>query len=194
MQKTILNVIRSEAFAYRLNKINKNYPNLKQENHIRNCILELLNDDFLDSFHRAFAEHPREKSQRVDLSIVSLTDIERPFAIELKFQYTNDFKQFLNYESIIEKDFQRVLCNNECNMFILIISHWDKDDKKPYDKQWGIRPEHTLSRFLSLNENWKVNIENMFAKYEGGTLIESSLTVNEPYPTHYHFYIITRNA
>lgn len=194
MLENILNVIQSSSFSSRLNNINRNYSNLKQEHQIRNSILELLNDNFIDSSYKAFAEHPREKSQKIDLSIAKEYSSDPPYTIELKFQYTNDFKQFKGFDKIIIKDFDRSLYKKKCDMFVLIVSYWNKEDKVHYDNQWGIRPEHTMSKYLALNDNWQINIKNVFAIFEGVELHEvAPITVKDPYPTHYHFYIMTRN-
>ena len=40
----ILDIINSDSFKKNLVKINNNYNNLKQENHIRNYILEQINE------------------------------------------------------------------------------------------------------------------------------------------------------
>ena len=89
MVDRILQVIKSEIFRNRLASVNANYSNLKQENSIRNLILEIFNEDSsLNQFtHRAFAEHPRYKGSRVDLSIVEKLNPSDPFLVELKYQY-----------------------------------------------------------------------------------------------------------
>lgn len=196
MQHTIFTAINSEEFKTRLTRINDNYSNLKQENHIRNLILEILNSTYLEEGCRAFAEHPRELSRRVDLSIVQENNDRPPYTIELKFQYTNDYKQFLDYDRFIENDFERTFNSQKCDMFILIISHWDKKHKQAFEDRWGIHPKYTLSKYLSPNENWKVNVATLFNKYKNQdvSLTEVSITVDKPYTTHYHFYVMTRNV
>ncbi|MVN23164.1 PD-(D/E)XK nuclease family protein [Mucilaginibacter arboris] len=193
MREIVLKVVESDEFAHRLNYINRNYSNLKQENLIRNAVLELLNEKFLDNSNKAFAEHPREKGSKIDLSIVNDAEKDRPYSIEFKFQYTNDYKQFADYNHFIEKDFQRSIYKKQCDMFILIISSWDKDNKKDYDGKWGIKEEHSLSRFLSSNENWKTNVGNLFSNYSNVTLDIKEITVEEPYSTNYNLYIMSRD-
>ncbi len=193
MLQTILTTLESELFASRLNMINKNYPNLKQERHIRDSMLELLNEESLDNSYKAFAEHPRDVNRRVDLSIVKANSNEHPYSVELKFQYTNDYKQFLNYDRFVRNDFERSFNNKDCDMFILIVSHWEKKDKLDFDQKWGMSPNHSLSRYLSLNDNWKKNVQNLFSGYKDVTRNDFTLTVNDPYTTHYHFHVMSRN-
>jgi len=192
MKEKLLEILNSGAFKKKLNDININYPNLKQENVIRNSILELLNSNFQKSNPslKTFAEHPRDKSSRVDLSIINEHELLNPFLIEFKFQYTNDFKQFLDYERFVERDFQRIVCNKQSDLFILIISHWDKTDKHAFDKKWGLTSN--LSRFLSLEETWKKNIGNLLCKFENTELQELKIEVPQPYKTTYDFFIISR--
>lgn len=66
----ILDIINAKSFKEHLKKINSNYSNLKQENYIRNYILEELNQYLAithNTHYRAFAEHPRVNGYRVDL-------------------------------------------------------------------------------------------------------------------------------
>ena len=84
----ILDIINSDSFKKNLVKINNNYNNLKQENHIRNYILEQINEYLIANNcinHRAFAEHPRIDGCRVDLSIVNQECIKNPYKIEFKY-------------------------------------------------------------------------------------------------------------
>lgn len=186
----LLKAFRSQDFNRRLEIINKCYPNLKQELHIRNALLEILNTDVLPESQKAFAEHPRDKGSRVDLSIVERDKKEEPYLIEFKFQYTNDFKMFLDYERFIHRDFGRTVHGKQTDAFILIVSYWNKDDKHKFDEEWGIKSE--LSRFLSLNEAWRTNIAGLFSKFTEANLTELTFNVKEPYETYYEFFIINR--
>jgi len=192
MKEIILEILNSPLFKSRLISINENYPNLKQENVIRNAVLELLNDQFKSdkSSLKAFAEHPRTKNSRVDLSVINKHDLTTPYLVEFKFQYTNDFKQFLNYKFFIDNDFQRAVCAKQSDLFILIVSHWRKPEKHEFDSIYGLTSN--LSRFLSLNENWKGNLNKLFCEYQNVKLDELSITVDEPYSTNYDFFVISR--
>ncbi len=186
----ILEIINSEKFKYNLEKLNSFYANLKQEGLIRNLILEELNDYFesldLKSL-KAFAEHPRIKGTRIDLSIVDAENIEKPFKIEFKYQFSKDCNNLKDYWKIINKDFEvRV-----SDLFILIISDWDIDEKKIFDKKWGINSN--LSRYVSKKIEWKTNIVQSFHRFENTKFNEcEKITIHKPNKTDYYFYILER--
>jgi len=193
MVDRILQVIKSEIFRNRLASVNANYSNLKQENSIRNLILEIFNEDSsLNQFtHRAFAEHPRYKGSRVDLSIVEKLNPSDPFLVELKYQYSGDYNGMSQYEQVIQNDFQRTIFNKQTDMFILIIADWKRADKEEYDGTWGI--SSNLSRFLNDQDNslWHKNIMNLLGKFNE-TIDCFDVVVTVPYVTNYRFYALTR--
>src|SRR5690606_27920849 len=110
---------------------------LKQENFIRNIVLEELNSFFLKNSYnlKAFAEHPRINGSRVDLSIIDRQDKENPFKIEFKFQFTKDSNHLKDYHRVIKKDFE----DRKSDLFILAIANWDIQSKKDFDKEWEIK-------------------------------------------------------
>lgn len=184
---TICDIIDSQQFKDKLIQINNNYSNLKQESFIRNTVLEELNNIFSnDSLTiKAFAEHPRINGSRVDLSIIESNDLENPFKIEFKFQFSND--GMINYHRVIQKDF----IDRKSDLFILIIADWNIAVKKKYDKEWGITSN--LSRYVSKNDQWKEDLRKSFKQFENGELIEfEKLEINLPYNTEYYFYILKR--
>jgi len=189
-ENRISKIIKSKVFKNKLNFLNENYSNQKQELLIRNIILEELNEYFNSnnlSDLKAFAEHPRVHKARVDLSIVNKQDIENPILIELKYQFTNDFKQLINYKGVIEKDFE----NRKSDMFILIISNWEKEKKKKFDKKWGI--SSNLSRYISKKAEWNTNIENTLNSFDQAELeVFDKIEIDKPYPTEYYFYNLKR--
>ncbi|WP_445956549.1 PD-(D/E)XK nuclease family protein [Yeosuana sp.] len=200
IENKILDVIESQNFKEKLNFINYNYPNLKQENLIRNEILERLNEYFI--FHKlshlkAFAEHPRENNNRVDLSIVHTQEGKegKPFLrIEFKFQFSNDCQQLKNYKGVIEKDFNG---KRNSDMFILIVSNWKKKDKLGFDVKWGELPN--LSKYISEKDDWKANILKTLNEFETDELALfdnqqnfKKIEITKPYPTEYYFYILRR--
>ncbi|WP_026837366.1 hypothetical protein [Gillisia sp. JM1] len=167
--KKITDTLSSENFELKLERINRNYPNLKQEIQIRNCLLELINADyFAGAFqHRAFAElkHIEYPNKRVDLTFINQDDIEERYTVELKFQYSNDFSKFNKYDHIIKSDFE--IRNSD--LFILIVAHWDKEDKKKFEDRWfdekhDLAPD--LNRYISKTECWKKNIPNLLGSYD----------------------------
>lgn len=184
----ILDIINSDSFKKNLVKINNNYNNLKQENHIRNYILEQINEYLIANNcinHRAFAEHPRIDGCRVDLSIVNQECIKNPYKIEFKYQFSGDNNNMLNYWKVIKKDFEL----ESSDLFILIISNWDKKEKERFDNKWGI--SSNLSRYISNKDNWKDNIRSSFQTIENTILIETEkITLSFPFEIDYYFYIL----
>lgn len=191
ISKKIIEVIESPAFKERLKWINLNYPNLKQEMQIRNTILEEVNKDFFSGKfeYRAFAEfqHPENSHQRVDLTFVDRNCTENKFYVELKFQFSNDDLRFKKYRPVIEKDFEV----RNSDSFILIVAHWDKDDKTEFDKTWGVTPN--LNQYISKTDCWKENIPNLFKSFTGSHWEMIPHSTESPYVVDYQFYILTRD-
>lgn len=182
----ICEIINSNEFRNKLNFINNNYSNLKQENLIRNSILEELNTFYSNNSldFKAFAEHPRINGSRVDLSIVDKQNKEFPFKIEFKFQYSKDLE---NYHRVIEKDFEF----RNSDLFILTIANWDIQSKKEYDTQWNIQTN--LSKYISKSDNWRQNIITSFKRFINTELIEiEKFEIDSPYKTEYNFYVLRR--
>lgn|SRR5690554_1894846 len=183
----ICQIINSNHFKNKLSKVSDNFSNLKQENHIRNIILEELNQIFDNNTVKAFAEHPRINGSRVDLSIIEQKDIKNPFKVEFKYQFTKDSKEMVNYHRTINKDFEL----RQSNLFILTIANWNIDKKKEFDEKWGITSN--LSRYISKHNNWKTNILESFKRFEKTELIEfEKIKFNKPYEIEYNFYILKR--
>lgn len=182
----ICKIIDSDSFKTKLSIISHNYSNLKQENNIRNIILEELKV-WNNTTTRAFAEHPRINGSRVDLSIIDQNDLENPYKIEFKFQFTKDANQMKNYQQVICNDF--IL--RKSDLFILTISNWDIEDKKAFDKKWNI--SSNLSRYISKTDDWKKNIKKSFDKFPSTELIKLEKIITEsPYRMKYYFYILKR--
>jgi hypothetical protein len=165
----IVEKLSPKKFKSKLEEINRNYPNLKQEIQIRNCLLEMINADYFagDFNYRAFAElkHIKNSRQRVDLTFINQDNIEERYTVELKFQYSNDFLRFEKYNHVIDTDFE--IRNSD--LFILIVAHWDKEDKKKFEDRWfdekhDLAPD--LNRYISKTECWKKEIPNLFGSYD----------------------------
>lgn len=195
-EKIIHDIINSEDLKKRLEIINENYNNLKQENLIRNYILETLNDYFDNEglqHLKAFAEHPRINLSRVDLSIVDSNSIvdgdnkENSYKIEFKYQFSGDNKNMTKYKHVIKKDFE----DRKSSLFILIIAQWDKPSKKDFDEKWGISSK--LNRYISKNNDCKQNIKNTFQTFPNSVLIEyEEIKIEKPFNMEYHFYVLKR--
>lgn len=186
----IVNIIESKEFQTRLEQINYNYSNLKQESFIRNYVLEKINEYFISKEKldiRAFAEHPRLNKTRVDLSIIDQNKISEPFKIEFKYQFSGDDSNMAGYWKVIEHSYEF----RSSDLLILIIVEWDKEQKSDYDKKWGITSN--LTRYISKNDDWKQNIRESFKKFTSGILIETEvLKLNNPFSAEYSFYILKR--
>ena len=57
MFNQLLSIIESDEFKYKLNELNDNFFNLKQEIHIRNLLVELFNQKHKEEGERAIAEY-----------------------------------------------------------------------------------------------------------------------------------------
>jgi len=183
----IKQIIQSTLFREGLERISDNYSNLKQENHIRDLILEDLNQRFEQTFFKAFAEHPRINNTRVDLSIINQKDTSNPFKIEFKYQFSGDYKKLSDYRFVIRRDFEE----RQSDLFILVISHWDREKKRSFDNLWGIKTD--LSKNIASHSDWKDNILNSFRGFENTELktIEK-IVVQTPFRAEYYFYLLGR--
>lgn len=183
----IAQIINSNSFKQKLSAISSNYPNLKQENHIRNYILEELNREFLETTFKAFAEHPRLNTTRVDLGIVNGQESKNPFRIEFKYQFSKDNFDLSDYGFVIRRDFEE----RKSDLFILTIAHWDIQKKIKFDKHWGI--DSNLSRYISRSDTWKNNIQECFEMFENTKLtIFDNIEVDSSFGMQYHFYMLSR--
>ncbi|MEG9329065.1 hypothetical protein V6B16_14055 [Salinimicrobium catena] len=187
----LLHIIESPLLQERLELISRNYPNQKQELHIRNAILEIFNECNapVNQDLKAVAES-RINGNKVDLCLINRNELENPFKVEFKFQFSKDFNRFKKYRSIIEKDYEL----RESDAFVLIIAHWDKELKADFDNEWKITPD--LNQYICHKNpeqaEWKSNIEEHLKSFQPATLDLREKQVKEPYPITYSFYIISR--
>ena len=197
MFKKLLEIIRSDEFRVQLAELNDNFFNLKQELHIRDLLLVLFNKYHSQEEIRAIAEHPRlEKEKtteeertsytRVDLSLVDEKVPKAPFKIELKYHFPKDKGGFSEYQESIQKHFK----NRESNGFILIVCDSDKDLRKKFEEKWDIE---TIFPKLSKQDNiWKENLEEKFKNTADSQAYFFEITVDKPFKTTYHFFILER--
>ena len=182
-------IIKSPKFEARLEGINKNYPNIKQEIPIRNLLLEMINEDFFaHSFdYRAFAEfyHPDNSKKRVDLTLVRKGHSEERYLIELKYQFSNDYLRFDKYDQVVQNDFEV----RKSDLFILIVAHWNKEETKKFQEEWN--PTPNLNKFIATKDCWKTNIPNLLNTY-GDCSEPISYTAEEYHSTDYNFYLLRR--
>lgn len=189
IKNQIIKIIDSQEFHDELNKINKNYFNLKQESFIRNRILEKLNEVFKNknTNYKALAEYPRENNTKTDLSIINVVDGLAPYKVEFKYQFSKDFKKDRDYVNFINRDYD----NRNSNMFILIAVHPDIDEKKAYDKKWGV--QNGLAKYVSKDTDWESIFDKPFFYFkECSDLMRFQININEPYKTKYLFYVLSK--
>ena len=197
MFEKLLEIIRSDEFRVQLAELNDNFFNLKQELHIRDLLLVLFNKYHSQEGIRAIAEHPRlEKEKtteeertsytRVDLSLVDEKNPKAPFKIELKYHFPRDKGGFSEYQESIQKHFK----NRKSNGFILIVCDSDKDLRKKFEEKWDIE---TIFPKLSKEDNiWKENLEEKFKNTADSQAYFFKITVDKPFKTTYHFFILER--
>lgn len=187
----LLNIIESPLLQERLELIARNYPNQKQELHIRNAMLEIFNECNSPVYPdmKAVAES-RINGNKVDLCIVNRKELDNPFKIELKFQFSKDFNRFKKYSSIIQKDFEA----RESDAFVLIVAHWNIGLKAEFDKEWKITPN--LNQYICSKDQeqpeWQNNIRDLLKSFQSSHLEIIDKQVEEPYPVNYTFYLLLR--
>ena len=173
MFKQLLSIIESDEFRVQLTELNDNFFNLKQELQIRNLLVELFNKKHKEKGERAIAEYrvPNKKA-----------------LIELKYLFPNDPQ--IEKESLKNYFSER----EECNYLIAIICNGNKHIRKAYEHYWGI--ETIFSGRYSEDSQWKELLEKQFEslKSENKSLkpIEFIITVEKPFETTYHFFILER--
>nr|WP_311457028.1 hypothetical protein [uncultured Capnocytophaga sp.] len=185
MFKKLLEIIHSNEFRVQLAELNDNFFNLKQEIQIRNLLVELFNQKHKQENERAIAEYRvPNKDIRIDLALVSKNNQENAFKIELKYHFPKDKGGFSKYEESIQKHFK----NRGSNGFILIVCDSDKDLRKKFEEKWDIE---TIFPKLSKEDNiWKENLEEKFKNTADSQAYFSEITVEKPFKTTYHFFIL----
>ena len=188
MFEKLLEIIHSNEFRVQLAELNDNFFNLKQEIQIRNLLVELFNQKHKQENERAIAEHRKDpnKNIRIDLALVSKNNQENAFKIELKYHFPKDKGGFSKYEESIQKHFK----NRGSNGFILIVCDSDKDLRKKFEEKWDIE---TIFPKLSKEDNiWKENLEEKFKNTADSQAYFFEITVDKPFKTTYHFFILER--
>ena len=189
MFNQLLSIIESDEFKYKLNELNDNFFNLKQEIHIRNLLVELFNRDFKGE-ERAIAEYlVPNKDIRIDLALVNKNNKENPFKIELKYHFPKDKGEFSKYQESIQKHFD----DRESNGFILIVCNSNTEERESFEKGW--LPKKTIFSELSLDKNnykWKENLKEKFRNTADSKAYFFEIIVEKPFETTYHFFILER--
>ena len=190
MFKQLLEIIESDEFRVQLSELNDNFFNLKQEIHIRNLLVELFNQKYKEEGERAIAEYRvPNKDIRIDLALVNKDNKENTFKIELKYHFPKDKGGFSEYQESIQKHFE----DRESNGFILIVCNSNTEERESFEKVWLFKK--TIFSELSLDKNnykWKVNLEEKFRNTADSKAYFFEITVEKPFETTYHFFILER--
>ena len=184
MFDSLIKIIKSKRFKRKLAKLNDNFFNLKQEIQIRNLLVELFNRDFKGE-ERAIAEYrvPNKKASNKNIRIdLALKNKNEEILIELKYHFANDPQ--IREESLRNYFEKRI----ECNYLISIICNGKEKTRNAYEADWGIKTMFG-SRY-SEDSQWKEVLEKQFKSLESKYL--EPITVEKPFETTYHFFILER--
>ena len=190
MFNQLLSIIESDEFKYKLNELNDNFFNLKQEIHIRNLLVELFNQKHKEEGERAIAEYrvPNKKI-RIDLALINKPLKER-ILIEFKYHFPED-RQIKKTKSLSRYFKERT----ECNYLISIICNDNEETRKVFENVWLIK-NTIFAISYSKDPKWRKKIKEEFEslKSENKSLepIEIIITVEKPFKTTYHFFILER--
>ncbi|MBM0660229.1 hypothetical protein [Capnocytophaga genosp. AHN8471] len=188
MFDSLIKIIKSKRFKRKLAKLNDNFFNLKQEIQIRNLLVELFNRDFKGE-ERAIAEYrvPNKKIPNKNIRIdLALKNKNEEILIELKYHFANDPQ--IREESLRNYFEKRI----ECNYLISIICNGKEKTRNAYEADWGIKTMFG-SRY-SEDSQWKELLEKQFKSLESESnyLEPIEITVENPFKTTYHFFILER--
>lgn len=189
MFDSLIKIIKSKRFKRKLAKLNDNFFNLKQEIQIRNLLVELFNKKHKEKGERAIAEYrvPNKKASNKNIRIdLALVNTNKKALIELKYLFPNDPQ--IEKESLKNYFSER----EECNYLIAIICNGNKHIREAYEHYWGI--ETIFSGRYSEDSQWKELLEKQFKSLESESnyLEPIEITVEKPFKTTYHFFILER--
>ena len=188
MFKKLLEIIRSDEFRVQLAELNDNFFNLKQEIQIRNLLVELFNQKYKQENERAIAEYRvPNKDIRIDLALVSKNNQENAFKIELKYHFPKDKGGFSEYQESIQKHF----IGRESDGFILIVCDSNVYGRKIFESAW-LNDETIFSNLSSNDLKWKKNLKEKFENTADSQAYFFEITVDKPFKTTYHFFILER--
>ena len=189
MFKKLLEIIRSDEFRVQLAELNDNFFNLKQELYIRDLLVEFFNQKYKED-ERAIAEYRKDpkKNIRIDLALVNKSSKEE-ILIEFKYHFPKEDSQI--EEESLRNYFEKRI---ECDYLISIICNGNEEIRKAYEDDWGIKT--MFSGRYSKDFEWKKLLEKQFESLESENKslkpIEIIITVDKPFETTYHFFILER--
>ena len=189
MFNSLIKIIKSKTFKRKLAKLNDNFFNLKQKIHIRNLLVELFNKKFKKEGERAIAEYRvnPNKNIRIDLALINKPLKER-ILIEFKYHFPED-RQIKKTKSLSRYFKERT----ECNYLISIICNDNEETRKDFENEWLIK-NTIFANSYSKDPKWRKKIEEEFEslKSESKCLEPIEITVEKPFETTYHFFILER--
>ena len=189
MFKQLLEIIESDEFKNKLNELNDNFFNLKQELHIRNLLVELFNQKHKEQGERAIAEYRvnPNKNIRIDLALINKPLKER-ILIEFKYHFPKD-RQIKSTNSLSKYFKERT----ECDYLISIICNDNEKTREQFENEWLIKNTIFANRYSEGSE-WREKIEDEFKSLESESnyLKPIEITVEKPFKTTYHFFILER--
>lgn len=189
MFEQLLSIIKSNEFKEKLNELNDNFFNLKQEIHIRNLLVELFNQKYKEQGERAIAEYRVDpnKNIRIDLALINKDNKENLLKIEFKYHFPED-REIKKTKSLSRYFKERT----ECDYLISIICNGNKHIREDYEHYWGI--ETIFSGRYSEDSQWKELLEKQFNSLESESkyLEPIEISVEKPFETTYHFFILER--
>ena len=191
MFNQLLSIIESDEFKYKLNELNDNFFNLKQEIHIRNLLVELFNQKHKEEGERAIAEYrvPNKKIPNKNIRIdLALVNNNKKVLIEFKYLFPNDPQ--IEKESLKNYFIERT----ECDYLIAIICNGKEKTRRDYEADWEIKTMFG-SRY-SKDSQWRELLEKQLNSLESENksleAIEIIIIVEKPFKTTYHFFILER--
>ena len=180
MFNQLLSIIESDEFKYKLNELNDNFFNLKQEIHIRNLLVELFNQKHKEQGERAIAEYRvnPNKNIRIDLALINKPLKER-ILIEFKYHFPED-RQIKRTKSLSRYFKERT----ECDYLISIICNDNEETRKDFENEWLIK-NTIFANSYSKNPKWRKKIEEEIEslKSESKCLKPIEITVEKPFET-----------
>ena len=190
MFKQLLEIIESNEFKNKLNELNDNFFNLKQEIHIRNLLVELFNQKYKEEDERAIAEYRVDpnKNIRIDLALINKDNKENLLKIEFKYHFPED-REIKKTKSLSRYFKERT----ECDYLISIICNDNEKTREQFENEWLIKNTIFANRYSEGSE-WREKIEDEFKSLESESkyLDPIEITVENPFETTYHFFILER--
>ena len=194
MFNQLLSIIESDEFKNKLNELNDNFFNLKQEIHIRNLLVELFNQKYKEQGERAIAEYRVDpnKNIRIDLALVNKDNKENPLKNPLKIEFKYHFPE--DREIKKTKSLSRYFKERtECDYLISIICNDNEETRKGFENEWLIKNTFFANSY-SKDPKWRKKIEEEFESLESESkyLEPIEIIVEKPFKTTYHFFILER--